>query len=107
MMKNYRNDPIRAWANGVQLAALLVEAQAVIAMRVMGMAGVWSTGPNENHRMVSEKVYALSKATRDAAAVALTGAGPEATMAAAIKPLRQKTRANTRRLVKRGTRRIR
>lgn len=105
-MKYYRHDPMKAWSNSMQLTALLAEAQVVIAMRVMGMAGLWSTSSQENQRMVSEKVYALSRAARDATAVALTGAGPEAAMAAAIKPLRQKTRSNARRLTKRGPKKI-
>lgn len=106
-MRLHKSDPIKTWANGVQLAALLAEAQGVIAMRMLGLAGFWSMSSQENQRMVSEKIYALSQAARDATTVTLTGAGPEAALAAAIKPLRRRTRANVRRLAKRGPRKVR
>ena len=97
-------NPFAWWANAMEVGYVMAEAQAVIAMRMMGMAGVWSVTPAEDARMISEKVHALTKAGTDATRVALSGGGPEAVAAAAIRPIRQKTRANARRLSKRGFR---
>ncbi len=97
-----RNTPIHYWANAMQFGYLMAEAQAVIAMRMMGMAGVWSVTPAEDGRMISEKVYAMTKATTDASKVALAGGTADQIAAAAIKPIRRKTRANAKRLGKRG-----
>lgn len=102
MRLDFLPNPVGYWANGFQIGYLMLEAQAVIAMRLMGMAGVWSVSPTEDGRMISEKVYALTKAHTDAARATLQGRGPDEIAAAAIKPIRQKTRANARRLQKRG-----
>lgn len=99
-----RNTPVHYWANAMQIGYLMAEAQAVIAMRMMGMMGVWSVTPTEDGRMISEKVYAMTKASTDAARVAMTGGTADQIAAAAIKPIRRKTRANARRLGKRGLR---
>lgn len=101
-MQMQRNTPIHYWANAMQFGYLMAEAQAVIAMRMMGMAGVWSVTPAEDARMISEKVYAMTKATTDSAKVAMTGGTMDEIAAAAIKPIRRKTRANAKRLGKRG-----
>jgi hypothetical protein len=71
-------------------------------MRMMGMAGVWSVTPAEDARMMSEKVQALTRAASDSTRVAMAGGSLDKIAAAAIKPIRQKTRANARRLGKRG-----
>ena len=97
-----RNTPVHYWANAMQVGYLMAEAQAVIAMRMMGMMGVWSVTPTEDGRMISEKVYALTKATTDATKIAMTGGTADQIAAAAIKPIRSATRANARRLGKRG-----
>jgi len=99
-----RNTPVHYWANAMQFGYLMAEAQAVIAMRLLGMAGVWSVTPAEDARMISEKVYAMTKATTDSAKVAMSGGTVDQIAAAAIKPIRRKTRANARRLGKRGVR---
>lgn len=97
-----RNTPVHYWANAMQFGYLMVEAQAVITMRLMGMAGAWSVTPAEDGRMISEKVYAMTKATTDSAKVAMGGGTVDEIAAAAIKPIRRKTRANAKRLRKRG-----
>ena len=94
--------PMDVWANTVQASLVVAEANAVISMRMLGMFGFWSVTPSENGRMISEKAYAATKAVTDASRLALQGARPDQIAAAAIKPIRQKTRANTRRLAKRG-----
>ncbi|UWR21364.1 antifreeze protein [Sulfitobacter sp. S190] len=95
--------PVQMWANAFQIGMVAAEAQAVIGMRMLGMAGIWSVTRNENNRMLSEKAYALTKSGTDAARVMARGGPPEKIAQAAIKPIRQTTRANAKRLAKRGT----
>ncbi len=97
-----RNTPFDYWTNALQVGYLMAEANAVIGIRMMGMAGVWSVTPAEDGRMISEKVYAMTKATTDATKVAICGGTADQIASAAIKPIRKKTRANARRLGKRG-----
>jgi len=52
---------------------MLMQANSVIAMRMMGMAGAWRVSPQENNRMVSEKMRAGMKSGLAAQAVALSG----------------------------------
>ena len=86
----------------MEVGMMMAEAQAVIAMRVMGWNGLWSVTDSENGLMVSEKAEAMARATMDAATAAMTGKRPDQILQAAVKPLRQKTRANSKRLGKRG-----
>lgn len=90
------------WKNGMEMSLMAAEAQAIIAMRLWGMSGLWSVTGGENDRMVSEKTQAMTKAMIGAGSAAMTGQRPDQVMAAAIKPLRQTTRANRKRLAKRG-----
>lgn len=94
--------PLAWWANAMQVGLVMAESQAVIGMRLLGMAGIWSVTPSENARMVSEKVHALTKAASDSSMTLLRGGSPDAVAAAAIRPVRRATRANARRLTKRG-----
>ncbi|WP_299560741.1 antifreeze protein [uncultured Sulfitobacter sp.] len=95
-------DPFSYWSNALEMTYMMSEAQAVISMRLMGMAGIWSVTPAEDSRMVSEKTQAMNRAGAEAARVMIAGGTPDRVMAAAIKPIRQKTRANAKRLGKRG-----
>lgn len=94
--------PVDLWSNAFQAVMIMAEAQAVIAMRMWGIAGIWSVTPSENNRMVSEKVFALTRAATDAGTAVMRGRRADQVVAAAMKPIRQKTRANARRLAKRG-----
>jgi len=93
------------WANALQMGFVMVEAQGVIAMRVMGAMGVWSVPKSENSRMLKEKVFAFVKGSTDASLAAIAGGTPDAVTAAAIKPIRKATYSNHKRLTKRGLRR--
>ena len=99
-----RMTPTEAWRTALQLGWLTAEAQAVITMRMMGAAGFWSVAPRENHRMIEEKTEALVKSSVAAQMAVIKGRRPDQVLAAAVRPLRQKTRANSRRLAKRGPR---
>ena len=95
-------DPLTIWRNAFELSMMAAEAQSVIAMRLWGMAGIWSVTPNENTRMVAEKTDAVTRAVTQASMAAMRGQSPERVAYAAIEPMRRKTRANAKRLAKRG-----
>lgn len=87
---------------GLQTSMMMAEAQMVIAMRLMGMAGGWKVGPEENTRMVAEKSTAMVASSMAAGRAMMSGASPQAVALAALRPIRAKTRANARRLTKGG-----
>ncbi len=105
-MKRFgRASPIEFWSLGYQMAMTMAEAQAVMAMRIFGLAGAWSLPPSEAIRMIAEKPPAFMRAASAAGMAAANGKRPDQILSAALKPVRQKTRANSRRLAKRGPRR--
>lgn len=87
---------------GLQSSVLLAEAQAVMAMRLFGMIGLWPLGPGEEARMVSEKLRALQESQAAALKAVMRGASPLGVAEAALKPVGRRTRANARRLAKPG-----
>jgi len=95
-------DPFALWRLWWQAGLTLVEANAVIAMRLWGMAGAWSVTPYEATRMWTEKPGAFVTSAGRATEAMLQGKGPAAIASAAVAPIRAKTRANSRRLAKRG-----
>ena len=97
--------PMDYWANAMQVAFVLAEAQCVIGMRMMGAMGLWSVPKTENRRMLTEKVFAFVKGSTDSTVAALSGKSPDEVAALAIRPIRQATRSNHRRLAKRGLKR--
>ena len=86
-------------------AMMLAQAQSVIAMRMMGMAGVWSVSPGENNRMVSEKMRAGMKAGLAAQRSAMSGGSATDIAEAALAPVHRTTAANARRLSRSGPKR--
>jgi len=98
-------DPFAYLNNAIEFAHIIAEAQSVIGMRLMGMAGLWSVPASEDHNMISEKIKAMTRASTDATASMLRGGTPDQITAAVLKPYRQKTRANAKRLGKRGLKR--
>ena len=94
--------PLELFKTQMEVGMMLADAQSVIAMRMMGWGGLWSVTSDENDRMVSEKTEAITKSMQSATLAAMTGKRPDEIMNAAVKPLRQKTRANAKRLGKRG-----
>jgi hypothetical protein len=81
---------------------LATEAQTVIALRTLGMMGLWNTKPSENQRMVDEKTDAFAKSALATASAIARGARPDQIAMAGMQPLRQKTRPNAARLTKAG-----
>lgn len=82
--------------------SLVAEANTVIALRTLGMMGLWNTAPNENNRMVAEKTEAFAQSAKAAGRAVARGARPDQIAIAGMKPLRGKTRPNVARLTKAG-----
>lgn len=87
-----------------QIVSMVAEAQVVVAYRMLGMFGAWNVTPSESGRMVSEKHDAFTQSGNAAFAAAMAGKRPDQILASATRPLRLKTRANAKRLSKRGPR---
>lgn len=81
---------------------MLAEAQMVIAMRMMGMMGLWRVLPTETTRMSQEKVTAFGAAAAAASTAALTGKPAAKIAEAALKPVARTTKSNVKRLARRG-----
>jgi hypothetical protein len=102
--------PFALWTSAFAAARMMTEAQFVIALRLAGMAGLWTLAPGETARMVTEKQRAFAESAVALTAAAAGGRRPEQILDAAVRPLGRRTRANSRRLgqaVIRGPRRKR
>lgn len=88
----------------VETSKMLLDAQAVVAMRTAGMVGLWKTTPGETERMVSEKGNAAMQSAMAAQRAMMSGAAPHEVMRASLDPIRKKAGSNARRLAKRGPR---
>jgi predicted lipoprotein len=84
------------------MMSLAAEANTVIALRTLGMMGLWNVARDEDQRMVSEKTDAFAKSAIAAGAAMARGASPDQIAMAAIRPLRHKTKPNVARLTKAG-----
>ena len=100
-MARLQTDLFKSWMGA---ATMMAEAQAVIGFRVLGMAGLWAVAPSENDRMVSEKAPAFAAAMRGGTLAAMSGKSAAQILDATVRPLGRKTRANSRRLARRGPR---
>lgn len=92
------SSPMAIWQSGFDAWRLLTEAQTVIALRMMGMAGLWTLSDGETTRMFTEKHQAFAQSALDGTRAAMRGAPPEAVLAAVVRPLGRKTSANAKRL---------
>lgn len=89
-------------ALGLEMMHLAGETQSIMAMRLLGMSGLWNVTDTESTRMVAEKPAAFARSAEAAIKAAMGGQRPDQVMAAAVEPLRSKTRANVARLSRRG-----
>ena len=88
------------WKDWIEAAALGLEAQGVIAMRLLKIAAGGSAADAECQLMVAEK-FAVAAAAQAAAASALArGRSIHAAAALALVPVRRRVRANHRRLTR-------
>ena len=99
---NRLGTPAEAMRLAMQSGMMMAEANLVIAMRVMGMGGMWRVTPAENARMVKEKSDAAVASAAAMTRAILAGQSPAKVALAGMKPVRAKTRANATRLAKRG-----
>jgi hypothetical protein len=83
---------------GVSMATMLFEAQSVIGMRVLGMMGLWPMAAQEPMQMIHEKAHALNDANHAVARAIWQGECMGGVAKAGVAPLRDRTRANARRL---------
>lgn len=81
---------------------MLMEAQMVIGMRMLGMAGLWRVTPSEATRMSSEKVSAATQSAIVASQAILSGKSPAVIAESALNPVARRTRSNVKRLAQRG-----
>lgn len=81
---------------------MLMEAQMVIGMRMMRMAGLWRVLPSETARMSSEKVSAMTEAAMASSRAIMAGKPPALIAEAGLKPIRRRTSSNVKRLARRG-----
>ena len=84
----------------LQMTTLMLETQTVMALRLMGIAGMVPALKGENNRMVAEKGPAMLKAYSAGTAAAMSGQRPDQIMTAALAPLSKKVSANRKRLLK-------
>ncbi|WP_138464767.1 hypothetical protein [Poseidonocella sp. HB161398] len=89
---------------GFDLMWLGAESQAVIAMRLLGLGGIWHMEPDEPGLMMLEKSLGFAEATGAAITAASLGARFDQVLSAAVAPLRNRTAANARRLGQAGLR---
>ena len=78
-----------------------IEAQSVIALRMMRLAAGGARGRAEASRMVAEKVGALAEAQTAVAAAILTGRRQKVVAGKVLNTYKKRVRANRRRLTRR------
>ena len=88
------------WENWVDAGRFTLEAQSVIALRLMRIAGGGALGAREAQRMVTEKVTALAAAQMAGGLALASGKSFEAAAKLAAAPIRSRVRANHRRLAR-------
>lgn len=82
----------------LRLTTLLVEAQSVVALRMLGLSGVIPVQRGESLRMVHEKGPAIMESFFGATDAVIAGKCPDQIMLAALSPVSSKVRSNRRRL---------
>ena len=83
-----------------QVARLGWEAQRVMTLRLMRLAGGGVSGLSEAHLMVSEKVTAIAEAQTAAATVAINGGNGHQVAKKVVGVFKERVRENRRRLSK-------
>ncbi|MEM7644765.1 MAG: antifreeze protein [Pseudomonadota bacterium] len=81
-------------------AEMIMDAQHVIGMRMLGMAGVLPARPDENLRMVTEKQTAFAQSSLAVMGAMMAGKTPQQAYGLALTPIKRTARANSRRLIK-------
>jgi len=98
-------DPTRIWNSwfslSLQAARLTWEAQNVVALRLMRIAGESALGRrSETHRMVNEKIAAFTEAQAAAATAAVRGGGGHRVAKKVLGVYKKRVRRNKKRLAR-------
>ena len=102
MARRRQSTPLSLMHTAAKTSQMMFEAQAVVTMRLMGMAGFWNVSPNEYSGMVLEKGDAIASSASAMQRETLAGGSPEDIFNAGAKPMQRKTSANYKRLSKKG-----
>lgn len=89
---------LQFWQGYFRLAQIGLDANAVIAMRIVRLASGGALAQREMQRMVAEKGQAIAESQMAAAARMTMGAGMAEAAKSASNVYRRKVRANRRRL---------
>jgi hypothetical protein len=95
------NSPMNPWTYAIDVARLGMEAQHVIALRMMQLAGGGALATREANRMVAEKATTLVEAQWAAAAALADARGPHIAATRAFGAYKRAVRRNRRRLSRR------
>jgi len=93
-------NPFAFFTLQTQMSQLMMDTQAVMSLRIMGMSGAIPARKGENDRMIAEKGPALADAYAAGAKAMMAGNTPDQIMRAAMAPLSKKVSANRKRLMK-------
>ena len=93
-----KSSPMAIWKSGFDAWQMLAEAQTVVALRMMGIAGLWTLAEGETTRMITEKQQAFAQSAIDGTMAAMRGQPPERILSALVRPLGRETSANAQRL---------
>lgn len=83
-----------------RMTTLMVEAQSVVTLRMMGMSGLIPTPEGENLRMMEEKTEAMVQAFDAATQAIISGQSPNQIINAAITPVSDRVTLNHKRLTR-------
>ncbi|MFD2740540.1 antifreeze protein [Sulfitobacter aestuarii] len=92
--------PFTLFDLNLRMTALMLDTQAVIALRLLAIGGILPARRGENQRMLAEKAPAWNEAWSAATSAMLAGQRPDQVLAASMAPLGRKVRANRKRLSK-------
>jgi hypothetical protein len=90
--------PFDLFRPAMSMGWMLAEAQTVIALRMLGMAGALPSARDEPLRMMTEKIAAAQEAGLAVARAQARGADGAAIVMAGLRPVRRRTKANVKRL---------
>jgi hypothetical protein len=86
------------WSDWIDAATFTLEAQGVIAMRLLKIAGGGAAADDECQLMVAEKIDAMTAAHGAAMSALFSGKSMQDAYALALVPVRRTMRANHQRL---------
>jgi hypothetical protein len=103
-MASRSTTPFSLMLTALETSRMLSEANAVMGMRFLGMAGLWNVGPSEYTAMIFEKQRAFSRSASAMGREIMAGSSVETIYKAGTAPVRRKTAQNYRRLSRNGAR---